>query len=71
MSSEPEEAPRSATPDDLVSNELEAPAEVLAPPEPVPEPEAEPEPVLPEAPPAEEAKPNKVCSSIGSYFINN
>jgi len=62
VSSEPEEAPRSATPDDLVSNELEAPAEVLAPPEPVPEPEAEPEPVLPEAPPAEEAKPNKVDS---------
>lgn len=60
VSSEPEEAPRSATPDDLVSNELEAPAEVLAPPEPVPE--AEPEPVLPEAPPAEEAKPNKVDS---------
>ncbi|XP_063694055.1 fibrous sheath CABYR-binding protein-like isoform X1 [Bolinopsis microptera] len=65
VSSEPEEAPRSASPDVLVSNELEAPAEVLAPPEPVPE--AEPEPVLPEAPPAEEAKPNKVKGLAAAF----
>ncbi|XP_063679546.1 LIM and SH3 domain protein 1-like isoform X5 [Bolinopsis microptera] len=65
VSSEPEEAPRSASPDVLVSNELEAPAEVLAPPEPVPEPE--PEPVLPEAPPAEEAKPNKVKGLAAAF----